>query len=214
MVFNRSGGGEYVSIRYAERATTDTAFQTSELLKAGESYYVNKDSLERNRWGDYNGIALDPTDNTTIWIFSEYPVNSTNWGTWIGAISHTSFSPTPPAEAGDTSGGSGHSRNCFIATAAYGSPLHPYVKALREFRDEHLSSNSYGRAFVGFYYKYSPAIAEVIKDSEFLKAVTRVILTPVVMFVVYPYISLVVFIAFLLSSIIAFRMVRRQRIRV
>jgi len=130
------------------------------------------------------------------------------------ASAATLSSPSNNGGSSGSSGGDGGGGGCFIATAAYGSPLHPYVKALREFRNKHLLTNPYGKTFVELYYKYSPAIAEVIKDSEFLKAVTRVILTPVVMFVVYPYISLVVFIAFLLSSIIAFRMVRRQRIRV
>jgi subtilisin family serine protease len=94
---------------------------------------------------------------------------------------------------GTSSGGGGGGGGCFIATAAYGSLMHPYVKALRLFRDRHLLTNSPGKAFVDLYYKYSPAIADVIRDSEHLKFVTRIVLTPVVMFVVFPYISSLVF---------------------
>lgn len=118
-----------------------------------------------------------------------------------------------PTSSGTSQGqDSGHSRNCFIATAAYGSNMHPYVEKLREFRDKHLLTNYFGRKFVDTYYKYSPPIAYVIKDSEFLKAVTRIVLTPVVMFVVYPYTSLAVFI--ILSMITACLIKRKQKARI
>jgi hypothetical protein len=96
-------------------------------------------------------------------------------------------------------GGGGGGGGCFIATAAYGSMMHPYVKALRAFRDRHLLNNSPGRAFIDFYYKYSPSIADVIRDSEHLKLVTRIVLTPVVMFVVFPYISSLVFFTLIIA---------------
>jgi len=37
---------------------------------------------------------------------------------------------------------------CFIATAAYGTPLHEDINVLRDFQDEYLMSNLAGRAFV------------------------------------------------------------------
>ena len=104
-------------------------------------------------------------------------------------------------------GGGGGGGGCFIATAAYGSMMHPYVKALREFRDRHLLNNSPGRAFVDFYYKYSPSIADVIRDSEHLKFITRIVLTPVIMFVFFPYIS----IGICFSSLIIVSIVLRKR---
>jgi len=45
---------------------------------------------------------------------------------------------------------------CFIATTAYGSPLHPYVRILRDFRDKYLMPSKIGRKIADFYYKYSP----------------------------------------------------------
>jgi Zn-dependent metalloprotease len=76
-------------------------------------------------------------------------------------------------------------RRCFIATAAYGSPLEPHVAALRKFRDEHLLTNPAGQAFVRGYYRWSPPVAAVIARHEGLRAAVRAGLTPVVAAVVY-----------------------------
>ncbi len=76
-------------------------------------------------------------------------------------------------------GGSG---GCFIATAAYGSPLAPQVQLLRAFRDRYLLPNPVGRAFVAFYYNVSPPLAKIIAGSEALRAGVRVILVPVLAF--------------------------------
>ena len=69
---------------------------------------------------------------------------------------------------------------CFIATVAYGSPMEPHVKILREFRDRFLIVNTAGKRFVGFYYSYSPPIADFIAENKSLRAFARVILLPFV----------------------------------
>jgi hypothetical protein len=69
---------------------------------------------------------------------------------------------------------------CFIATAAYGTPLAEQIQILREFRDEYLLTNPLSQAFVDFYYKVSPPIAEFITEHPSLKPIVRAALLPAV----------------------------------
>lgn len=69
---------------------------------------------------------------------------------------------------------------CFIATAAYGTPMAEEIEVLREFRDEYLITNPVGEALMEFYYKVSPPMAEFINEHPTLKPVVRAGLVPVV----------------------------------
>lgn len=73
-------------------------------------------------------------------------------------------------------------KQCFIATAAFGSQMESHVQTLRQFRNEFLVTNSLGRKFVKTYYKYSPPIAEFIAQNEFVKTLVRWALWPVILF--------------------------------
>jgi len=72
------------------------------------------------------------------------------------------------------------SPRCFIATAAYGTPMEEEVLVLRRFRERYLLTNTPGRTFVAAYYKISPPIARAIEESELAKAAVRGLLEPVV----------------------------------
>ena len=77
-------------------------------------------------------------------------------------------------------GGGGGGGGCFIATAAYGTPLDKDVDTLRHFRDNYLLTNTPGQKFTELYYKYSPPVAKRIRASETLKKWTRASLIPLV----------------------------------
>jgi hypothetical protein len=73
-------------------------------------------------------------------------------------------------------------QNCFIATAAYGSPLDPAVNTFRQFRDQFLVKTSLGRKFVSKYYDFSPKLANIIAENDQLRALSRAALYPLWIF--------------------------------
>jgi hypothetical protein len=105
---------------------------------------------------------------------------------------------TVPASSGGGGGGGG----CFIATAAYGSYLDPHVMVLRHFRDDVLLQSKLGTAFVKFYYKHSPPIADYIAQHDSLRTIMRVTLTPLIFAVKYP---LAVALLFIIAGVWFFR---------
>jgi len=92
----------------------------------------------------------------------------------INAYNSIAPSPSPPAGGGGGGGG-----GCFIATAAFGSPLERHVQVLRDLRNQYLLTNPLGRTFVHLYYEFSPPLADFIAKNAVPRAVTRVCLYPV-----------------------------------
>lgn len=71
-------------------------------------------------------------------------------------------------------------RLCFIATAAYGTPLAMEINVLRKFRDEKLNTNLVGKHLVTLYYTLSPPLAKIISRNERMKALVRFNLNPII----------------------------------
>ena len=71
-------------------------------------------------------------------------------------------------------------QQCFIATAAYGTPFAKDIDVLRMWRDNKLKSSVMGRSFVKTYYIVGPYFAWFISRSRFLKSMVRKLLTPVI----------------------------------
>jgi hypothetical protein len=69
---------------------------------------------------------------------------------------------------------------CFIATAAFGSPLEGKVQILRKFRDRVLLTNEIGKDLVHAYYTWSPPVADFISEHRWPRLLVRVLLLPVV----------------------------------
>ena len=143
--------------------------------------------------------------NDHIYYYSIMPIKSDGL---TGPASQVTVAKVPSTSTASTSGGGGG--GCFIATAAYGSYLHPQVRVLRDFRDRHLLTNAPGRAFVALYYRISPPLADLIAGHESLRAVARLALLPVVAAVTHPALTGV---ALLLAGGLLFHRPLRRRLR-
>jgi hypothetical protein len=105
------------------------------------------------RWiGDVSNVADVSAASTTITMNGDYSITATFW----------------------------FSTGCFIATAAYGTPMAEEIQVLREFRDEYLVTNPVGSTLVDIYYRVSPPIAEFITERPSLKPIVRAGLAPAV----------------------------------
>jgi hypothetical protein len=69
---------------------------------------------------------------------------------------------------------------CFVATAAFGSPLANELDGLRRVRDRALTPTPLGALSVAAYYALSPPLARAIASDENFRAAARTLLAPVV----------------------------------
>tara|TARA_B100001248_G_scaffold262389_1_gene258001 strand:- start:5361 stop:6710 length:1350 start_codon:yes stop_codon:yes gene_type:complete len=88
------------------------------------------------------------------------------------------FSKTQPSEvAGLIDEG-----NCFVVTAAYGSPLDARLDIFRTFRDQILNRFSLGKKIVAFYYEHSRPLAIWIAQHTIAKKTAELLLYPLLAF--------------------------------
>jgi len=143
-------------------------------------FYI--DNVEQDRisgetdWID-KSYEISSGQHELKWVYSKN--ESINSGSDCGWVDYVTFNqstpPSPPSSGGGGGGG------CFIATAAYGSPLSKQVIILKKFRDKYLLTNIPSRAFVRFYYNHSPKAADFIRNHVFLKILVRILLYPIIL---------------------------------
>jgi uncharacterized protein (TIGR03437 family) len=121
------------------------------------------------------GSTTVPTDPSSFQITDSAPTgdyhvkayfSKTGANLAVGAIAQTDFSVATDAAAG----------GCFIATAAFGSPMAGQVRWLRAFRDRILLAGRAGRAFVSWYYSWSPRAAAWLRVHSIARKLTRAVL--------------------------------------
>lgn len=170
---NTSNGISYTALRIVFSETSDDA---SFSLLGDNVYDLKIDSK---------------STNAEVFLEQNYVPGLTNglnyyikYGTVDAAGNVGFFSPSVsgPFRPEEVLGLLSDDLNCFIATAAFGSPFAPAVKTLREFRNRFLLPHHLGKKLTSFYYHYSPPIAQFIKIHSWLKSPVRLLLTPVWLF--------------------------------
>ncbi len=112
-------------------------------------------------------VAVDDADNRS-------PLSNLEEGT---PVPTTDFWEHYQESGGQETGGF-----CFIATAAYGTPMAGQLQPLRRFRDSVLMTTGVGRAFVDTYYTWGRYAAAFIAERPVLRGAVRVALVPLVWF--------------------------------
>jgi hypothetical protein len=79
-------------------------------------------------------------------------------------------------------GGSGSNSGCYVATMVYGDYDAPEVMVLRKFRDETLARSKAGRAFIKWYYGWSPGFVAKYNHLAWLHKFIKLILDRFVKF--------------------------------
>lgn len=160
-----SGVGLRVNLTWRDRSQRETGYRVERAT--GDGLFSEIASLPANSTRYEDGSVLADTEY-------RYRVRAHHEAAGFSGYSPaTAITPRASPDGGTKVG-------CFIATAAYGSAMHPRVEALRRLRDRHLVTHAAGRALIELYYRWSPPLADVIARHESLRALTRVVLWPLV----------------------------------
>ena len=148
------------------------------VINGKDAYVTNAQGLFSANGQDYNvkfkEVVIHSTDNYYTFSYSngvdDFDSQIERFDKTIDSFKKLSDEPT------EENGG------CLIATAAFGSEMAPQVQKLRELRDNTILATESGTAFMsGFnqlYYSFSPAIADLERESPLFKEVVKLTITP------------------------------------
>jgi len=182
--WQRVAGATAYRVHYGIDSIAENAIDTADVstftvtgLTNGASYRFAVSALTQARYF----IAITAFDSTTAEhesVFSPEasllagPVSQSNESTEFTAMPQLILAFPPLRDEG----------GCFIATAAFGADWEREVMILRNFRDEILLTNAFGRWFVAQYYHLSPALADRLSEMPRARALVRALLMPAVGF--------------------------------
>lgn len=188
LTVNNSGSGLTLPVSLKPLILSMSATPTSGSAPLDVNFSVDVNSPDSDlaliEWdfgnGTFTALPEAPAGLTAHMIFTE----PGNLAIRVRATDQIGRSAVATTQLGvtATSSTSASDNRCFIATAAYGSPLHPRVAALRTFRDSYLVTNRLGRLFVAGYYSASPPLAHIIARHPYARSVTRTALKPLIWF--------------------------------
>jgi hypothetical protein len=114
--------------------------------------------------GNWTSVTIEGLEEDLTYYFSvtAYSVNGEESENSNEVCNNSAICDTASSSGG---GGGG----CFIDTAAYGFRMAEEARILRNFREKLLLTNPLGRAFVRFYYKVFPPLADSLSRHETLR---------------------------------------------
>ena len=140
------------------------------------------DPNDPSTWGE-EAFVVDP------WLGKLLTAEEANANEYIGKngennIQDQTTAFDKEAKAWEVTGrgrSSARGGECFIATAAYETPLARDIQVLRDFRDQVLLRSASGRTLVQLYYRNSPPLAAALAQNNLARTVVReVFLKPTV----------------------------------
>jgi hypothetical protein len=190
----RQAGGSSIKTKYAKYSTEQLEVILTHLSDPDDRELVKKE-LSRRYYDHYLGLIKDPEEAPQAVTAPEPEVEAAGEETsgpgdypalaeeaaGIEELGPPRLSPPPPLEtAGNLAEKTAKKKLCFIATAAFGTPLAPEVMVLQNFRDDYLAPHSLGRQCLQLYYRLSPGLAQTISRHPSLGQLTRMFLTPII----------------------------------
>lgn len=173
-----------------DKATIENQFKT---LKIGPKSDFAELSIDQGaNTGDapsVNPTSITSLDNDRSYYIKAAAVDQAmNVGYFTKVADSARCSADPAdldchyAKTGEILGVLAKDTNCFVATAALGSPLYRSISYLRQFRSHYLMKTDWGEKFVGLYYTYGPFWAKKIVDHPQIKPLVHILLLPFIGF--------------------------------
>lgn len=165
-----------MKLRWTDNSPEASGFKIEYKADAGGSYA--QVAAVPTGTSEFSHTGAAPNKTVYYRVRSYASAGNSFYSNEASALTDSSFPAGGGGAPGGGSGGGGG--GCFIATAAYGSPLEKNVAVLRAFRDRCLMQSAAGRKFVELYYKHSPPMADFISRHEAARTFTRLALAPAV----------------------------------
>ncbi len=159
--------------------TNDTNLDSPPQIAGGRVVWTSHEVTESVEPGNIflHNIATEETQQLTNNTSDDsFPRINDESVIWVEADVEQPIEPSSHGSADDNN----HGGLCFIATAAFGTYMHPHVQVIKDFRDEYLLTNMPGRWFVGMYNTYGPFWADFLNAHPRCKPFVRLALMPVV----------------------------------
>lgn len=155
-----------INLSWTDNSSNEIGFKIER--KTGSGSYSQIDTAARNTTS-YSDTGLSASTSYTYKIRAYNNVDNS-------AYSSETSATTSAASGGGGGDGGGGGGPCFIATAAFDSPMAREVRILCDYRDKYLLNSALGRDLVKLYYRVSPVIAKRIEHDRYLKAISRFII--------------------------------------